>query len=182
MNNNKHLSYKINVCKNIIPLKLNLEIYYQWVIVFMQPLQDLWWFTWSLVIYMIIGDLHDHWWFAWSLWFFWETLFLKKTLYEKLEIKNKDNNKLVIINNIMRVWLFFTYKDLLVRIIFTRSMFFCFTFTSWLQKSSSYGYCSWCTVNSKINGTPKGVYLPISKLHFNSAVVNVASKWASKHL
>ena len=149
MNNNKHLSYKINVCKNIIPLKLKLEIYYQWVIVFIQPLQDLWWFTWSLVIYMIIGDLHDHWWFTWSLviymiigdlhdhwWFtrslvihmifviFWEILFLKKTLYGKLEIKNKDNNKLVILNNIMRVWLFFTYKDLLAGLFLLVACFF----------------------------------------------------------
>ena len=29
-----------------------------------------------------------------------------------------------------------------------------------------------CTVNSKINGTPKGVYLPISKLHSIYAIVN----------
>ena len=62
-------------------------------------------------------------------------------------------------------------------------------------------------MTSKINGTPKGVYLPISKLHSILAVPNllahnnvanhnllcgskfaiakiksVASKWASKHL
>ena len=29
------------------------------------------------------------------------------------------------------------------------------------------------TINSKINGTPKGVYLPISKLHFILAVANL---------
>ena len=62
-----------------------------------------------------------------------------------------------------------------------------------------------CTINSKINGTPKGLYLPISKLHSILAIVNllahdslwlcyygqvnsqklkssVASKWASKNL
>ena len=64
-----------------------------------------------------------------------------------------------------------------------------------------------CIINSKINGTPNGVYLPISKLHsilpvtnllaHNNRIVNyyiwasinslrlklsVASKWASKHL
>ena len=63
------------------------------------------------------------------------------------------------------------------------------------------------TINSKINGTPKGVYLPISKLHSILAVANllahnnitiyisyygkvnslqlkskVVLKWASKHL
>ena len=30
-----------------------------------------------------------------------------------------------------------------------------------------------CTINSKINGTPKGIYLPISKLHFILAVSNL---------
>ena len=63
-----------------------------------------------------------------------------------------------------------------------------------------------CTINSKINGTLKGVYLPILKLHSILAVANllahnnitinnyyvkvnslrlksrVTSKWASKHL
>ena len=61
-----------------------------------------------------------------------------------------------------------------------------------------------CTINSKINGTPKGVYLPISKLHSILAAPNllphidiaikyylqliielesnVASNCASKHL
>ena len=62
-----------------------------------------------------------------------------------------------------------------------------------------------CTVNSKINGIPKSVYLPISKQHSILVVANllannnitinycmqvnslglksnVASKWASKHL
>ena len=61
------------------------------------------------------------------------------------------------------------------------------------------------TINNKINGTPKSVYLPISKVHLISAVANllahnnmtisyygqinslwlkssVASKWTSKHL
>ena len=61
-----------------------------------------------------------------------------------------------------------------------------------------------CTINSKINGTTKSVYLPISKLHLILAVANslannnitisyyvqvnsrrlkssVASKWAGKH-
>ena len=32
---------------------------------------------------------------------------------------------------------------------------------------------SLCTINSKIYGTPKGVYLPISKLHSILAVVNL---------
>ena len=66
-------------------------------------------------------------------------------------------------------------------------------------------YIVLCTVNSKINGTPKDVYLTISKQHYISGVrnllahnnitmsyyvqvnslrlkLNVASKWASKHL
>ena len=30
-----------------------------------------------------------------------------------------------------------------------------------------------CTINSKINGTPKGVYLPISKIHSILAVTNL---------
>ena len=30
-----------------------------------------------------------------------------------------------------------------------------------------------CTINSKINGTPKGVYLPLSKLHSILAVTNL---------
>ena len=30
-----------------------------------------------------------------------------------------------------------------------------------------------CTINSKIYGTPKGAYLPISKLHSILAVVNL---------
>ena len=65
--------------------------------------------------------------------------------------------------------------------------------------------CSARTINSKISGTPKGVYLPISKLHSSLVVANlpahnnlwlcyyvqvnslwlkssVASKWASKYL
>ena len=36
--------------------------------------------------------------------------------------------------------------------------------------------------NSKINGTPKGVYLPLSKLHSILSVANVGSKWTSKPL
>ena len=66
-------------------------------------------------------------------------------------------------------------------------------------------YIHYVTVNSKINGIPKGVYLPISKQHSILVVANllannnitinycmqvnslglksnVASKWASKHL
>ena len=39
-----------------------------------------------------------------------------------------------------------------------------------------------CTINSKINGTPKGAYLPILKPHLLQLKSNVASKWASKHL
>ena len=50
------------------------------------------------------------------------------------------------------------------------------------------------SINSKINGTSKGIYLPISKLHTILAVANslahnsitylwsVASKWTNKHL
>ena len=30
-----------------------------------------------------------------------------------------------------------------------------------------------CTIGSRINGTPKGVYLPISKLHSILAVANL---------
>ena len=30
-----------------------------------------------------------------------------------------------------------------------------------------------CTINSKINGTPKGVYLPISKIHSILTVDNL---------
>ena len=30
-----------------------------------------------------------------------------------------------------------------------------------------------CTIASKINGTPKGIYLPISKLHLILAVANL---------
>ena len=64
---------------------------------------------------------------------------------------------------------------------------------------------SLCTIDSKISGTPKGVYLPIFKIHSILAIANllahinswlcyygqvnslrlkssVASKWASKHL
>ena len=37
-------------------------------------------------------------------------------------------------------------------------------------------YNNICTINSQINGTPKGVYLPISKLRVKSSV---SSKWAS---
>ena len=33
-----------------------------------------------------------------------------------------------------------------------------------------------CTINSKINGTPKGVYLPISKLHSILAVGNLLAQ------
>ena len=33
--------------------------------------------------------------------------------------------------------------------------------------------CLLCTIASKINGTPKGVYLPISKLHSSLAVMNL---------
>ena len=32
-------------------------------------------------------------------------------------------------------------------------------------------YNNICTINSQINGTPKGVYLPISKLRLKSSVI-----------
>ena len=43
-----------------------------------------------------------------------------------------------------------------------------FLFTAQFLQFSFY-----CTIASKINATPKGVYLPISKLHSNLAVANL---------
>ena len=44
---------------------------------------------------------------------------------------------------------------------------------------------TFCTINSKINGTPKGFNLPISKLHSNLAVVNLIAHnnlWLCYHI
>ena len=34
-----------------------------------------------------------------------------------------------------------------------------------------------CTINSKINDTPKGLYLPISSLHSNQGVANLIAHY-----
>ena len=47
-------------------------------------------------------------------------------------------------------------------------------------KLRKYAYCCLiCTINSKINGTPKGLYLPISKLH---SILDVANLLAYNNL
>ena len=71
-----------------------------------------------------------------------------------------------------------------------------YMFLAYCFMSVAYFYLKFpCTINSKINYTPEGVYLPISKLHLISSVANllahnnfwyvimsVASKWANKDL
>ena len=50
----------------------------------------------------------------------------------------------------------------------------CRIFTSHLSRQPFlYVIRCLCTINSKINGTPKGVYLPISKLHSILALANL---------